>query len=258
MWCANIYFKMWMWIVISLNIISKLHGYSGGYFPEACDSMLPDHNGAAPQNTKPPYMVEYVPSSYPGEPVTVLLKSEESTYFRGFMLEAREVADETRLTGRFVLLEPDKTQLLTCGVLEDSAVSQKNNLKKTLIRVNWTATEAEQDIMFRATFLLKKVQFWEKVNIILPQRTTTTTTTPETSTTLETSTTPNIYYTANIYYTRNIYYTGNNYYTRNIYYTANIYYTRNIYYTGNNYYTKHHKVQHQHRRSKNPQVDLIL
>lgn len=167
--------QMWMWILISLNIISKLHGYSGGYFPEACDSMLPDHNGAAPQTTKPPFMVEYVPGSYPGEPVTgtgnpvvfillnlfitamsgviiiyfffftsyynlssfsfpqifarinfwnnfqVLLKSEESTYFRGFMLEAREVADETRLTGRFVLLEPDKTQLLTCGVLEVSS-----------------------------------------------------------------------------------------------------------------------------------------
>lgn len=37
------------------------------------------------------------------------------------MLEAREVADETRLTGRFVLLEPDKTQLLTCGVLKVSS-----------------------------------------------------------------------------------------------------------------------------------------
>lgn len=32
--------------------------------------MLPNHNGAAPQTTKPPYMVEYVPGSYPGEPVT--------------------------------------------------------------------------------------------------------------------------------------------------------------------------------------------
>lgn len=32
--------------------------------------MLPDHNGAAPQTTNPPYMVEYVPGSYPGEPVT--------------------------------------------------------------------------------------------------------------------------------------------------------------------------------------------
>lgn len=32
--------------------------------------MLPDHNGAAPQTTKPPFMVEYVPGSYPGEPVT--------------------------------------------------------------------------------------------------------------------------------------------------------------------------------------------
>ncbi|KAL4000432.1 alpha-N-acetylgalactosaminide alpha-2,6-sialyltransferase (sialyltransferase 7B) [Sarotherodon galilaeus] len=173
MWCASIYFKMWIWILISLNIISKLHAYSGGNLIEACDSMLPNHNGAAPQNTEPPFMVEYVPGSYPGEPVTVLLKSEESTYFRGFMLEAREVADETRLTGKFVLLEPDRTQLLTCGGLEGSAVSHTLNLRKTLIRVNWTATEAEQDITFRATFLQTFGTFWENVNIILPQQTST-------------------------------------------------------------------------------------
>lgn len=37
------------------------------------------------------------------------------------MLEAREVADETRLTGKFVLLEPHNTQLLKCGVLEVSS-----------------------------------------------------------------------------------------------------------------------------------------
>ncbi|KAL4000433.1 hypothetical protein ACER0C_008204 [Sarotherodon galilaeus] len=194
MWCASIYFKMWIWILISLNIISKLHAYSGGNFPEACDSMLPNHNGAAPQTTEPPFMVEYVPGSYPGEPVTVLLKSEESTYFRGFMLEAREVADETRLTGKFVLLEPDWTQLLTCGGLEGSAVSHTVNHKNTLIRVNWTATEAEQDITFRVTFLRKIEEFWENVNIILPQRTTTTTTTPTTpvpTTTPEPTTTPN-------------------------------------------------------------------
>ncbi|XP_019207111.1 uncharacterized protein LOC102079386 isoform X3 [Oreochromis niloticus] len=187
MWCTNIYFKMWIWILISLNIISKLHAYSDGSLIEACDSMLPNHNGAAPQTTEPPFMVEYVPGSYPGEPVTVLLKSEESTYFRGFMLEAREVADEKRLTGKFVLLDPEQTRLLTCGGLEGSAVSHTLNLDKTLIRVNWTATEAEQDITFRATFLHTFGIFWENVNIILPQRTTTTTTTP---TTPEPTTTP--------------------------------------------------------------------
>ncbi|XP_039462526.1 uncharacterized protein LOC120436147 isoform X3 [Oreochromis aureus] len=161
MWCTNIYFKMWIWILISLNIISKLHAYSEGNLIEACDSMLPNHNGAAPQNTEPPFMVEYVPGSYPGEPVTVLLKSEESTYFRGFMLEAREVADEKRLTGKFVLLDPEQTCLLTCGGLEGSAVSHTLNIDKTLIRVNWTATEAEQDITFRATFLQTFGTFWE-------------------------------------------------------------------------------------------------
>ncbi|XP_039463273.1 uncharacterized protein LOC120436386 isoform X2 [Oreochromis aureus] len=187
MWCTNIYFKMWIWILISLNIISKLHAYSDGSLIEACDSMLPNHNGAAPQTTEPPFMVEYVPGSYPGEPVTVLLKSEESTYFRGFMLEAREVADEKRLTGKFVLLDPEQTRLLTCGGLEGSAVSHTLNLDKTLIRVNWTATEAEQDITFRATFLHTFGIFWENVNIILPQRTTTTTTTPEPTTTPSTT-----------------------------------------------------------------------
>lgn len=37
------------------------------------------------------------------------------------MLEAREVANEKRLTGKFVLLDPEQTWLLTCGGLEVSS-----------------------------------------------------------------------------------------------------------------------------------------
>lgn len=39
--------------------------------------------------------------------------------------------------------------LYFCNSRQGSAVSQKNNKKKTLIKVNWTAQEAEQDITFR-------------------------------------------------------------------------------------------------------------
>lgn len=51
--------------------------------------------------------------------LTVFLKSKSSTPFRGFMLEAREMGrvDEGRPVGKFILLEPDKTQLLTCDGL---------------------------------------------------------------------------------------------------------------------------------------------
>ncbi|XP_069006435.1 mucin-12-like [Embiotoca jacksoni] len=189
---------MWMWILIGFTIVTKVHGSSDGRFPKSCESMAPVHVSRGgilytPQTTDPPFMVDYLPISKPGEPITVLLKSKQSTNFRGFLLEAREVEDKGRPVGKFIMLEPDTTQLLTCGDLTDSAVSQTNNRQKNLIRVNWTAQGQEQElnVIFRATFVQSFTTFWERVSVPLPQPTSTpepstTTSTPEPSTTTST------------------------------------------------------------------------
>ncbi|XP_051233867.1 uncharacterized protein LOC127350871 [Dicentrarchus labrax] len=168
---------MCVWILIGLCIITKVHGYSDGDFPQSCDSLLPEHRRSGvnilPQNTKPPYKVTYKPGNN-GEPITVSLESNPGHKFSGFMLEARETqrVDEGPPVGRFISLQPD-TRLLTCSLSADSAVSNRYSAGKTLIRVNWTAEGAELDITFRATFVESYAKFWERVDRKVTIQTTT-------------------------------------------------------------------------------------
>ncbi|XP_045905325.1 uncharacterized protein LOC123970940 isoform X3 [Micropterus dolomieu] len=115
-----LYFKMWLWTLVGLSIITKVCGYASGYFPEVCHTMSPMHKNRgevlAPQNTQPPFEVRYEHGKK-GEPITVFLKSKSSTQFRGFMLEARNksMVDDGRPVGKFILLDARNSQLLTCG-----------------------------------------------------------------------------------------------------------------------------------------------
>ncbi|XP_038571982.1 cell wall protein DAN4-like isoform X1 [Micropterus salmoides] len=193
-----LYFKMWLWTLVSLSIITKVCGYASGYFPKVCHTMSPRHKNRgevlAPQNTQPPFEVHYEHGKK-GEPITVFLKSKSSTQFRGFMLEARNksMVDDGRPVGKFILLDARNSQLLTCGDIVDSAVSQKNNQRKSLIRVNWTAPAEELDITFRATFVESFNIFWERVDVNVtspppPQSTTKPSTTMSTQPSITTST----------------------------------------------------------------------
>ncbi|XP_061594123.1 putative ferric-chelate reductase 1 isoform X2 [Cololabis saira] len=162
---------MWMLILIGLNIISKLHGYSHGGVPESCKSMLPDHrrrdNPVLPQTSDPPFEVTYEHGSSNKYPVKVTLKSIGSTQFRGFMLEAREASlnGDGPAVGKFTLDDPSISQLLRCNELEGSAVSHTSNHGKTTVTVFWTPVGEEQDIILRATFLENFSTFWEPVTI---------------------------------------------------------------------------------------------
>ncbi|XP_056234572.1 mucin-2-like [Seriola aureovittata] len=191
-------FKMWMWILIGLNFISKVQGYSNRPFPESCHSMLPEHrdrigNLVGPQNTKLPFEVHYELGN-DGEPITVFLRSKSSTKFRGFLLEARDTGNLEGSVGKFIILESSKTRFQSCNGLPDSAVRQANKLKQTSVRVNWTAEGAELDITFRATFVESFWKFWRPVDVkvILPTTSTTkpTTTTSTTKPTTTSTTKP--------------------------------------------------------------------
>ncbi|XP_045905324.1 uncharacterized serine-rich protein C215.13-like isoform X2 [Micropterus dolomieu] len=189
---------MWLWTLVGLSIITKVCGYASGYFPEVCHTMSPMHKNRgevlAPQNTQPPFEVRYEHGKK-GEPITVFLKSKSSTQFRGFMLEARNksMVDDGRPVGKFILLDARNSQLLTCGDIVGSAVSQKNNQRKTLIQVNWTAPAEELDITFRATFVESFNIFWERVDVNVtspppPRSTTKPSTTMSTQPSITTST----------------------------------------------------------------------
>uniref|UniRef100_A0AAQ5ZYD0 Reelin domain-containing protein n=1 Tax=Amphiprion ocellaris TaxID=80972 RepID=A0AAQ5ZYD0_AMPOC len=185
---------MWTWILIGLDIITKVHGFSSGIFLQSCNSLSPQHPAGdgtnfSAQTSAAPFMVDFE-SRNPGDPITVVLRSTGSSRFRGFMMEAREAApaDSSPLVGTFISLDNTTTRLLTCNGLADSAVSQRNNQRKSLFRVNWTAPQINQDIVFRATFVENFAVFWENVTSTFNLSTTTpapstTTITPAPSTT---------------------------------------------------------------------------
>ncbi|XP_068563184.1 uncharacterized protein [Cebidichthys violaceus] len=159
---------MWVWILIGLNIITKMHGFSSGNFPQSCDTMLPQHarpDGEfnAPQSTEPPFELSCKPGNE-GDPITVFLRSiqPDTIQFNGFMLEA--LGSSGRPVGKFTVLDPSKSRLLSCNGSANSAVSNKNNQRNTGLQVNWTAQGADVDIIFRATFLETFDKFWVSVD----------------------------------------------------------------------------------------------
>ncbi|XP_026200616.1 uncharacterized protein LOC113151954 isoform X2 [Anabas testudineus] len=177
---------MWTWILICLNIVTKVYGYASTPFPQACGSMLPIHESSStgviynPQNTESPFEI-YYNHGKEGEPITVFLSSKTDKTFKGFMLEAREQdrVDEGTPVGKFILLDPDKTKLLTCEGF--SAVMQTTNQRKSIIKVNWTAEGEQLDITFRATFVEDFAIFWERVDVNVTQPITTPSTTASTT-----------------------------------------------------------------------------
>ncbi|XP_078141732.1 uncharacterized protein LOC144539706 isoform X2 [Centroberyx gerrardi] len=187
---------MFCGILIGLHIITKVMGFSNGIFSQSCGSMSPQHkfsgNNLYPQDSVSPFYVNYTCGNE-GEPFTVHLSSTQFRPFRGFMLQARE-SDTGHAVGTFILLKEysQMTRLLACNDLEGSAVSQKNNQKKTFIQVNWTAPVPRPDIVFRATFVEDFKIFWEEVdiNISTQASTTTTTTTTQPTTPASNNTTP--------------------------------------------------------------------
>ncbi|XP_049444776.1 uncharacterized protein LOC125896339 isoform X2 [Epinephelus fuscoguttatus] len=172
------YFKMWLWILIGLNVVTKVHGYASGFFPDSCGNMFVNHRSRdgvqyVPQNTELPFTMTLT-YSQKGDPIKVTLKRNQSAEFRGFMLEAWTYGTEHPV-GNFILLESDKTRLLKCHNIPGQAVSQRNNQRKTSIQVNWTAGGQDiTDIDFRVTFVESFSRFWNVAifNVTLPSPTT--------------------------------------------------------------------------------------
>ncbi|XP_029355900.1 chemokine (C motif) receptor 1a, duplicate 1 isoform X1 [Echeneis naucrates] len=181
---------MQMWILVCLYFILSVHGYYKAPFLESCGTMSPVHlnrlaHPISAQTSTPPYELDYIPGNK-GEPITVILRSKTHDTFMGFMLEAREtgMVNEGPPVGRFITLDPSQTVLMACSGLPDSAVGQTNNLRKSIVHVNWTSEGQELQITFRATFVKYYETFWEGVDIdvLSPTQPTTAASTAPTTT----------------------------------------------------------------------------
>ncbi|KAK7881478.1 hypothetical protein WMY93_029887 [Mugilogobius chulae] len=148
-------------LVFCCCVLLGVDGYSNGKVTEVCGSMTPEH-GVSAQTAASPFTVTTDKSNYTnGEDVTVTLKSTvDSTFFEGFLLQAREVGGSSAV-GAF-LSPPSGTQTLTCGSVTNSALSHTSSLKQNNVQVKWRPS-GNKDVQFYVTFVQSKATFWVKV-----------------------------------------------------------------------------------------------
>uniref|UniRef100_A0A3Q3NM29 Reelin domain-containing protein n=1 Tax=Labrus bergylta TaxID=56723 RepID=A0A3Q3NM29_9LABR len=92
--------------------------YANGKVAKACHGMEPSHH-ARGQFSPSPYILTVNATTYgPGDQILVVLSG--STYFTGFLLQARDTPSQgsASIVGTFTLMDPKRTQLLTCNKLK--------------------------------------------------------------------------------------------------------------------------------------------
>ncbi|KAM9487957.1 putative ferric-chelate reductase 1 [Clarias gariepinus] len=139
--------------------------YSNGKVQKACQKMIPGHqHQPSPEN--PPYTITMDKSIFsPGDHIKVTLSANNTAYFEGFLIEARNAAAlESGSVGTFTLLDSSISQLLTCDHREGSAVSHTSDKHKKEVQVMWTAPQdSPPSIQFLITVLQKYDLFWVKI-----------------------------------------------------------------------------------------------
>ncbi|XP_036410763.1 putative ferric-chelate reductase 1 [Megalops cyprinoides] len=124
-------------VLVGGNALLGTVAYPHGAVTEACSAMVPKHGGSTSGTNSAPYKVISNSSIYSdGDEITVTLQAD-STAFRGFLLQAREVGG-SKPVGTFTVTGGE-AQLLTCDGLAGSAVSHTSKQDKTTITATWKA-----------------------------------------------------------------------------------------------------------------------
>ncbi|KAA8580963.1 hypothetical protein FQN60_013921 [Etheostoma spectabile] len=141
--------------------------YSNGKVRAACEDMVPQH-GYDPSPAPPPYSITVDTSTFsPSDNVTVSLQvaSSNITFFKGFLIEARDAGKlDSPAVGFFVLTNPNDSQLLQCGLNQGSGVSHTRSTRKTHIQAVWVApNNPPQRVQFLVTVVYKYKVYWVKI-----------------------------------------------------------------------------------------------
>ncbi|XP_040921469.1 putative ferric-chelate reductase 1 [Toxotes jaculatrix] len=142
-------------------------GYSNGKVSVACGDMVPQH-GYDPSPDPPPYSITVDKSTFsPGDNITVSLQvaSSDPTFFRGFLIEARDAGKlDFPAVGFFILSDPHESQLLQCGHTQQSGVSHKRSTKKTQIQAVWESPmNPPQRVQFLVTVVHRYRVYWVRI-----------------------------------------------------------------------------------------------
>ncbi|XP_035272309.1 putative ferric-chelate reductase 1 isoform X3 [Anguilla anguilla] len=141
--------------------------FSNGKVTVACTSMEPSHDQHS--STKPnTYTITANKDKFsPGDQVQVTLSASKSgtTYFKGFLIEARDAGNlDGGALGSFTLVNSTDSQLLNCGPTQGSAVSHTSDSKKRQIQVIWNSPESvPSSVQFLVTVVQKYRDYWVKI-----------------------------------------------------------------------------------------------
>ncbi|CAL4102296.1 unnamed protein product [Meganyctiphanes norvegica] len=148
---------------VLLSSLRDTLGYPGGAPAAACVDMVPQH-GATAQNTTAPFSFQMGMSDTPlgnNSRVTLNLEVNKIEYFKGLLLQAREVGSNQAI-GTFYINENNNIKYLTCGDEgSNNAVTHSSSDKKSSIEVDWEPDDDfEGDVQFVATVVKDAPIYW--------------------------------------------------------------------------------------------------
>ncbi|XP_067677457.1 putative ferric-chelate reductase 1 isoform X2 [Haliotis asinina] len=148
-------------VCVAVVLLPSVRGNAAGANPAACVSMVPQHSGTT-QSFPSPFMITPNSASYtPGKRIDVTLAGICGRQFKGFLVQARRVADLTS-TAAFGTFAPSDSRSQTRCPSNPSITHVSGDVKSS-ITFSWTApATAQGDLVFVSTFVESFPTFWVK------------------------------------------------------------------------------------------------
>ncbi|XP_065906599.1 putative defense protein 3 isoform X2 [Dysidea avara] len=145
-------------------LITVVNSRSSGAPEDACGTttdIVPGHTGS-PQTSPVPYTVDLSTLTgmmyTPGQTYTITMRGGSDPNFRGFMIQGRVVADDSR-TGMFASSGTNYQE--RCS---NTAATHTNANEKTSVALSWTAPPAGTGpIRFRYAFVEAFATYWANI-----------------------------------------------------------------------------------------------
>ncbi|XP_046651993.1 putative defense protein [Daphnia pulicaria] len=153
-----------------LILVPSIHGTPTGAPAAACKDMTPQH-GEVPQTSASPFKTEIPVGPYVlmDDPVKLELRSSSAgDTFKGFLVMAFDIDDDSKPIGTFKTPTDGQAQLMNCtvdGAL--NAATHTSNSTKSLVNLEWQPPLYFMGIaVFRTTYVKDAKTYWTKTESI--------------------------------------------------------------------------------------------
>lgn len=132
---------MWLKVIfVAIFSVEYALSFSTGAGTTACGTLMPSHGGILPQQTLPPVTItRSAENVQQGQTLTLTITSNDANFsFRGFIVQARTLANEPEVVGRFIIT--DGMRAVNCQTLPATSVAtHTSNNDKTSVTLQWQA-----------------------------------------------------------------------------------------------------------------------